>query len=75
MDTDNTITMWEEVYGPALAARRNVLFMTRQDERGLFIYDGFTGNEGAAAKERRRQCEELRNVATQQLEANSSAHM
>ena len=72
MDTDSSIEMWENVYGPAIACRRTEL--EKPDARACLIFDGFRGNDSGAGHERREQFEESHNAGTSQLEANSSAH-
>ena len=74
MDADCTIEIWEKCYGPALAARRKSLGMTRAN-KACFVYDGFTGNEASASKRRREMLMEEHNVTTSQLEAHASARM
>ena len=74
MDADCTIEMWEKCCGPALAARRKLLGMTRTN-KACFIYDGFTSNEASPSKRRREIFMEEHNVTTSQVEAHASAHM
>ena len=68
MDTDSTLHMREEVYGPAIAMRRASRGLSRETHKACLLFDGFKGNDSTSGEPRR-------NCSTSQLEANSSAHM
>ena len=74
MDTDSTIRMWNKVIGPAIAKRRALLNLSK-DDKACLIFDGFRGNDSDQGRERRQLFEKEHNCATDQLEAHSSAHM